>query len=383
MNGDVQFFFARCIAAIAAVLLSATPLVQQNTARLEQDRAWQIRHVAKLEKYVAAGKVTEIKESAFFEGNLKAALRGGLKFNELRYVATHNSYQNESVPELQKLYGLANRLTFGAVPENDGEFQSAPLWKQLDQGVRSLELDIETMYTGGETSFVCLHSPVLDMTTNCYDLALALQEIRLWSDSHPKHLPITIIIEPKVAMLPLQDMDFFTRKNANALDALLRRVLGKTLLTPADMLRDYANFAEMRANDDWLRVDAMLGSVLVLLHSTPATNAYILQDQSLRSQAMFPMLRTYEHKRPMASFLIENDPEKLKGRRSDLIDSEKCIVRTRADSFGNPDKAQRMAALDSGGQIMSTDYPPLKGEKNPFSFALSGAKKNYLLSALD
>lgn len=47
------------------------------------------------------------------------------------------------------------------------------------------------------------------------------------------------------------------------------------------------------------------------------------------------------------------------------------------------DRAQRMAALDIGGQIMSTDYPPLKGEKNPFSFALSGAKKNYLLSALD
>ncbi len=377
----ILFLFVRIIAALVAVIAFATPLYRQNTEQLALDRAWQVQHVAELEQH-CGGKVLFTDEARFFSGDLTAALRGGLKFNELRYVATHNSYQNESVPELQKLYGLANRLTFGAVPENGGEFQSAPLWEQLERGIRSLELDVETMHVGGKTSFVCLHSPVLDMTTNSYDLGLALREIKLWSDAHPAHLPVTLIMEPKVAMLPLWNMDVFTCRNANLLDALLRQTLGETLLTPAQMLRGYSDFAEMRANDDWPRVDAMQGRVLVLLHSTLVTNAYILQDRTLRSQAMFPMLSTFESGRPMAAFLIENDPEKLKAQRAKLIDGEKLIVRTRADSFGHPERAKRAAALESGAQILSTDHPPLPGETTPFSFALSGAKENYLLSAL-
>ena len=367
--GRVSFFFVRILSVVVAVFTVWTPLYRQNKAQLERDKAWQAQHVAALEELCTAGNIQPVDDRTFFDGDLDAALKGGLKFNELRCVGTHNSYQNASVPELQKLYGLANKLTFGAVPANGGEFQSAPLWKQLDYGVRSLELDVETLHSGGETLFVCLHSPVLDMTTHSYDLSLALREVKLWSDAHPGHLPVTIIIEPKVAMLPMWDMDLFTLKNANRLDRLLRQSLGKTLLTPADMLRDYASFAEMRANDDWLRVDAMLGRVLVLLHSTLVTNVYILQDRTLRTQAMFPMLRAFESGRPMALFLIENDPEKVKDQRSKLIDSEKCVVRTRADSFGKPDEARRAAAVNSGAQIFSTDYPPLPGTRTPFSFA--------------
>lgn len=365
----ILFFFVRIIAALVAVIASFTPLYRQNTAQLAKDKAWQKAHVEELAQQFAAGTMPQVNERDFFDGDLAAALADGLKFNELRYVATHNSYQNESVPELQMWYGIVSRITFGAVPANGGEFQLGPLSAQLDGGVRSLEMDVETMKTGKKTSFVCLHSPVLDMTTNSYNFALALREIRLWSKAHPQHLPLTVIIEPKVAMLPLQNMDVFTLENANLLDALLKKALGSRLVTPGDVLRGYESFAQMRENDDWPTVQSLRGKVLVLLHSTLVTNSYIRQDQTLRTQAMFPMLNVRDANKPYAAFLLENDPKKLETQRQALIETEKFIVRTRADSFGKPDETPRKAALRSGAQILSTDYPPLQGIESPFSFA--------------
>ena len=367
----VLFFFVRIIAALVAVIAFFTPLYQQNIAQLEQDKAWQKAHVEELAQQFAAGTMPQVNERDFFDGDLDLTLADGLKFNELRYVATHNSYQNESVPELQMWYGIVSRVTFGAVPANGGEFQLGSLSAQLDGGVRSLEMDVEIMRNGGKPSFVCLHSPVLDMTTNSYDFALALREIRLWSKAHPQHLPITIIIEPKVAMLPLQNMDVFTLENANALDALLKKALGSRLVTPKDVLRGYESFAQMRENDDWPTVQSLRGKVLVLLHSTLVTNSYIRQDKSLRTQAMFPMLRVREANKPYAAFLIENDPKKMEAQSQTLIETGNYIVRTRADSFGKPDAQTRAAALRSGAQILSTDYPPLQGIETPFAFSNS------------
>ena len=367
--GKLTFFFVRIVAAVVATVAAVTPLYQQNAAQLEKDKAWQIEHLAALKQQKAAGKRSPAREQRFFEGDLAAALKSGMKFNELRVVGTHNSYQNASVPELQKQYSLASRITFGAVPANGGAFQSAPLCDQLDGGIRSLELDVEVMRDGDEVSFVCLHSPVLDMTTHSYDFALALREVKLWSSMHPDHLPITIILEPKVAMLPLQDMDAFTLEHAQTLDALLKRVLGKKLFTPADMLRGYETFADMRKADDWCRVADMRGRVLVLLHPTLVTAGYICRDKTLRTQAMFPMLYAWQAGLKYASFVVENDPAKVEQKRGTLINDQKLIVRTRPDSFGKIDEGKRTTAIRSGAQIVSTDYPPLSGVETPFSFA--------------
>ena len=364
----LSFLLVRIFALLVALIAAQTPLFQQNVAQLEKDKAWQVRHVAALEQKLGERDRAWSDDSRWFDGELSDALAQGMKFNELRCIATHNSYQNESVPELKWWYGLVSKLTFGAVPANGGDFQSASLARQLSSGIRSLELDVEVMREKGGLSFVCLHSPVLDMTTHSYDFALALREIKLWSDAHPAHLPITLIVEPKVAMLPLENMDAFTLENAKTLDKLLREALGDSLLTPKDMLRGYDSFSAMRAADDWCRVDAMQGKVLVLLHDTLITKLYIGQDQSLRTQAMFPMVRPADAGKPYAAFLIVNDPEKAETQTAELIGEGKFIVRTRSDSFGKPEEEKRLAALQSGAQILSTDYPPMPGETLPFAF---------------
>ena len=73
-----------------------------------------------------------------------------------------------------------------------------------------------------------------------------LEEIKLWSDNNPNHLPITILIEPKAEVTEIKDMKNFSVDYANALGETIKNVLGDTLLTPAQMMRDYASFEEMR-----------------------------------------------------------------------------------------------------------------------------------------
>ena len=124
------------------------------------------------------------------------------------------------------------------------------------------------------------------MTTTCYDFELAMKEIAMWSDNNPDHLPITIIIEPKGTFIPLKDMKKFSIDYADEFDTALRETLGDKLFTPADMLRDYASFGEMRAADDWCEVKNMLGKVVILLHDCGATEEYIALDPSFGTQAM-------------------------------------------------------------------------------------------------
>lgn len=136
-------------------------------------------------------------------------------------------------------------------------------------------MDIEVFDRDGEVSFTCMHSPNLDMTTSCYDFSLGLKEIAMWSDNNPNHLPITIIVEPKQFFIPLKDMKALDIDYAKELDIMLREILGDKLFTPADMLRNYGSFGEMRAADDWCEVKDMLGKVLILLHEGSVTEKYI------------------------------------------------------------------------------------------------------------
>ncbi|MBR4049991.1 MAG: hypothetical protein IKK09_05800 [Clostridia bacterium] len=350
----------RFIPLLVSVLVLAFSLSEVSNARLAVEIEEQIRRIESLEQSYLNGEIAPVDRNAFFNGDLQAELDAGLKFNELRYTATHNSYQTESVDELKQIYRKLSDLTFGLVPENMADFVSPTLTDQLNSGIYSLEIDIEVFDRDGDISFTCMHNPRFQMTTSCYDFALAMREIAMWSDNNPNHLPITLIIEPKESFLPLEDMKVLNLDYAKELDKTLRATLGDRLFTPADMLREYESFGEMRRANDWCKVKDMLGKVLILFHECNTTEGYIELDPTIKSQAMFPMLREKDMERDCASFLLLNRPVK-EFKAIEKAISLGLIVRTRADEFTDVTEEKREKAFESGAQIMSTDYPVRQG----------------------
>ncbi len=350
-------YILKFIPLVLSTIITFCTLFSASGERLEIEIPEQRERIAALEKAYNDGEIEPVNESVFFDGDLYAALENGLKFNELRYIATHNSYQTEAVDELKKVYGNLSELTFGAVAGNKADFVSETITDQLNCGIYSLELDIETFEREGEISFTCMHSPNIDMTTSCYDFSLTLKEISMWSDNNPNHLPITIIIEPKETFIPLKDMKFFNLEYAQAFDKALRNGLGDKLFTPNDMLGDYENFAQLRADDGWCEVKDMLGKVLILLHDCNVTESYLKSDSTLRTQAMFPMMEDKDADNVNASFLLINNPDEALELSEEIIKNGKFIVRTRADKFTSVTEERREQAFACGAQIISTDYP--------------------------
>ncbi len=357
---NILKYLFKFIPLLVSVLVLSFSLTEASNERLDADIEQQLVRIEALEKAYANGEIAPVDRNAFFNGDLQAELDAGLKFNELRYTATHNSYQTESVDVLKQIYGKLSDLTFGLVPENMAKFASPTLTDQLNSGIYSFEIDIEVFDRDGDISFTCMHSPCLEMTTSCYDFALAMKEIAMWSDNNPGHLPITVIIEPKEIFLPLEDMKVLNLDYAKELDKTLKEALGGRLFTPADMLRDYESFGAMRRADDWCKVSDMLGKVLILFHECNTTEGYIELDPTLRAQAMFPMLRAKDIDRDCASFLLINKPESEFDDIQEALDN-KFIVRTRADEFTKVSEKRREKAFESGAQIISTDYPVRPG----------------------
>ena len=363
----------RFISSVLSLIFLAVPILVQNAMGKKDDMAQQISRIAQLEEAYKNGDIEPVDEASFFDGDLAAEIESGMKFNELSFIATHNSYQKDETEAGKKIYKSIENITFGAVSSQKALFESETLTQQFNKGIRSVEIDVEAVVKDGVTSFVCMHMPLWSAGTTCYDFALAMKEIYLWSENNPNHLPITVIIEPKKFAFPAGGMKVFNAEYAKELDSVIRESLKEKLFTPADMLRDYKSFAEMRQNDDWCKVSDMLGKVLILLHEGKSTEGYIAWDTSIKTQAMFPMLRYDNKDDSYAGFLLMNDADDAKAHSEEIIDKYNLIIRTRADEYLSVSAQTRQNAIDSRGQIVSTDYPA-KDRPTDDVFSFGGGK---------
>lgn len=364
-------FFTGKLAKAFTALVSIFPLlfsaISAGNASIDENIALQNGHMGYLvNEYYA--DYTPCDESAIAGFDIDDAIANGVKYNEVTFIGTHNSYQTASTQEYSELYSALSDLTFGLVDASQTSFNMETLTNQLQSGIRSLEIDIETVVKDGKISFVVSHSPILDITSNCYDFEKAIEEIKMWSDANPNHLPVTIIIEPKKSVPLLNGMKNFNLSYANTVDELLREKLGDTLLTPAAMMGEHESLKEMREADDWLTLEETLGKVLVLLHDTTVTDNYINQDSTIKSQAMFPMLRYDDRNESYASFIIDNEPSDALKHKEESIDKCNLIVRTRADSYISYSDEKYKNAVNSGAQIISTDHPVRSYETNEHTF---------------
>ncbi len=373
---SILFVFA-IIGMILAILVAW--IYGETLAYQDVMSKWQIQRMIDLQTKYANGEILPVDEQQFADFDLGEA--NLYKFNQTRYVATHNSYKAKEVYNASK-FTNAMFGAFTSVGSKGFSYSFDDLTTQLNTGIRSVELDAFAM---NDSSFLCCHHAVTDVNTYNINLDLAFEEINMWSNNNPNHLPITILIEAKTWLgFSRADGHEFKLDDLKNLEFLAKnRFVGANgqskLIQPKDMLRDYATFKDMRTtgeNGDWLSMDKMLGKVVVILHPGKTTGDYVDYDPTMQKQAMFPACGD---KKEFSQFDIDrmafalcNDPIEETVAMTKFR-SENFFVRTRVDIYPHFSNERVQKALESGANIVSTDFPPSKfnpnDDKYVFTFA--------------
>lgn len=264
-----------------------------------------------------------------------------LRTNQVQVLATHNSYH------IQQDAPIKSSPTT--------QFTHAPLDQQLDLGVRGFEIDVVNAPDG---SFPVVHTPVVDATSNCTPLAHCLEVIRTWSEAHPGHVPIFVLIEPKN-----DDVDFvidptlrrFDATGLDQLDKTVRSSLEARLITPDSVRGTAKTLRGAVTGRGWPTLGKTRGQTLVALNTGGGIrDAFLQGHSSLERRAMFV---TADEQSRAAAVIKVDDPDEA---RIQALVKQGFIVRTRADAdlveARNHDTSRREIALRSGAQIVSTDF---------------------------
>ncbi len=272
-----------------------------------------------------------------------------LKINQVQVLATHNSYKKQTPWLYYSIGSLARRLD-GLTSTN---YAHNTLTEQLNSGIRGIVFDLRYQFD----NFPIYHSPIFDNRTHNPLLKETLEELILWSNRHPKHFMINVIIQLK------DDSILFnpSRKNLTAdllkkLDRTIAYTMGANRLVTPDILKNgYPDLESMVYNNAWLPVYKTRGKFMFLLHyHNEYTDMYIDLDNSLSTQAMVPLIdsRYLDNHKKHSAVLLHNLPE------VDIIQqlvSDNYMVRTRMDVESTYDQQRRIDALANGAQIITTD----------------------------
>jgi hypothetical protein len=305
-----------------------------------------------------------------------------VRLNEVQVIGSHNSYHVQPIPELIEFYvGFDPNAIFW-------EYTHRPLDEQFGLlGIRQIELDIVVddpaggryaepkgplVYYGEVThlpehdvpGLKVIHVPDLDFTSTCTLFVECLAILRDWSDANPDHLPILVLVElkddpPPISLLtqPLP----FDAAAMDQIDAEIRSVFpAEQILTPDDVRGTRATLREALEKDGWPTLREARGKVLFAMDNGGGKrDLYVAGHPSLAGRVMFTDSPPGS---PEAAFAKRNDPI---GQFDDIqaLVRDNYIVRTRADAdtveARTGDTAPRDAALASGAQFVSTDYPEL------------------------
>lgn len=305
------------------------------------------------------------------------------RLNEIQVIGTHNSYHFEPSPVE---FGLISAVS--ASSANGIQYSHPPLGQQLGgQHVRQLELDLFADPDGGryakpairwvtgqtpeydprmkQPGTKVLHMAGIDYHSNCPVFTDCLRAVRDWSRADPSHEPVAVLLEFKdtldlpIAGIPPVTLVAWTRERMLGVEQEIRSVFdGTDLITPDTVRRPGKTLEQSVLQDGWPTLGAARGKVLFLMDNGGAYRDRYLQDNpSLEGRLIFT---NSEPGRPDAAFIKRNDPLASAAEISDLV-NRGYVVRTRADAdtaqARSGSTAMRDAALSSGAQWVSTDYP--------------------------
>ena len=306
-----------------------------------------------------------------------------LRLNQIQVLGTHNSYRLDTTPEILSALRLLD-----PVLAEELEYRHVPLREQFDlQGVRQIELDVFADPNGGryadrvaldalgrpddpdpalfQPGFKVLHVQEIDFNSSCLTLVACLGEVEAWSDDHPRHLPIAVLIEVKDSPIPDPlNLGFVTPIPIGAaeladLDAEIGTVFEPgDLITPDDVRGDHATLDAAVRDDGWPTLREARGRIILLMDNGGRVRTDYLIDRPALEGA--PMFTNAVPGDPDAAFVKMNEPVGNEGEIRDLV-AAGYVVRTRSDTptveARSGDTTRLEAALASGAQWISTDYP--------------------------
>jgi hypothetical protein len=324
-----------------------------------------------------------------------------LRINQVQVVGSHNSYHLEATPAESALRAIV-------APDGQKalEYSHAPLPTQFGtQQVRQIELDVwadpngglyakpllRTLTLGGAYDPVMkqpgtkvLHIQDIDYHSNCLTFRLCLDAVKSWSDANPDHVPLAVLVEFKDTPLTLSNLQVQKlRRSAEAeipttkaalvatpvpwttalmdtVDSDIRSVFGaEQLITPDDVRGDAATLESAVLERGWPTLAESRGKLMFLMDNDGTyRTSYLAGHPVLEGRVLFTNSTPGQ---PDAGFIKENDPTGANQARIQDEVRAGYLVRTRADAdtqqARNGDTGRRDAALASGAQWVSTDYP--------------------------
>ncbi|MDE5601488.1 MAG: hypothetical protein K2J16_03215, partial [Clostridia bacterium] len=346
----VLIIFGVIVGAFCLILVS---FFASTFAAVNKSVDVQHKRLESLRDSYQSGNFKAVDESDFCNFDISKALDKDIKLIDLQFLATHNSYKKEKTG-LEKFYAKFSK----GLREGNYHFES--LTDQLNVGIRSFEYDLFYRRQKSGVSFHSFHIGYADMSSNAFDFSACLEELDLWSQNNPNHLPITVILELKEngGAYPYKTI---TKNQLSDLDELLKDKI-KNLYTPSKAMKGYSDLNEMRANEDSPSLKETIGKVLFILHPSKLTKDYIALDESLKTQAMFPSAYFWWDKDVGASSFViinnhgvgEGSIDENGGRKN------KYLFRIMLDSEARPmpDKDEVLMAIATGATICSTNRPP-------------------------
>jgi hypothetical protein len=316
-----------------------------------------------------------------------AAGAAPLRMNQIQTIGTHNSYHRE----LSKAERAAHDTFYGNAAIYDGflAYSHASLPDQLSrQGVRGLELDLFRDPFGGlyanplvrqrlaagplthpdwfRPGIKVLHTADLDYNTTCVRLVVCLRLVRRWSRANPDHVPLLVMLELKGtdAVAAAAGGVSVPPWDPAALDALDREIRSvfrpDEVITPDDVRRRGLTLRRSVLRRGWPTLRRARGQVVFLMDNDPGaiSAAYTAGRKSLQGRVLFTNARPGAAD---AAFVKRNEPTGANLRPIQRLVRAGFLVRTRSDvplgTVTSGDETQLRAALASGAQLVSTDFP--------------------------
>lgn len=309
-----------------------------------------------------------------------------IRLNEIQVIGTHNSYHLAPTPKVMELIAVSGAETARGI-----DYTHETLSKQFsDYGIRQIELDLYADPEGGlystpsawkllgspiddprmgfdfaevmrKPGFKIIHAPGFDYATHVPTLEQALEQIVAWSQSNPHHLPILVLLELKDSTLPLSGVKPrpFDESTLDELDRVVLNTVPEQRRWIPDTIRgNHATLRDAITKQGWPTLKESTGKIFFALDNTNGIrDRYVKDHPSLEGRAMFASVDA-DH--PAAAWMKINNPIGEFERIQEMV-KQGFLVRTRADAdtrqARSGDTKMRDAAMASGAQFISTDYP--------------------------